>query len=143
MPSRPIERGCPGPGLLAHVLVNKYVDHLPLYRQSLIYAREGVDLDRSTMADWLGKATALLGTLADSIAKRVKDGASLFADDTPLKISSPGNKKAKIGRIGAYVRNENPCSNLFPPCVWYQFTVDRKGEHPASAGESHMGFELI
>lgn len=86
MPSRPIERGRPGPGLLAHVLVSKYADHLPLYRQSQIYAREGVDLDRSTMADWVGKSTALLEPLADVIAKRVKEGAALFADDTPLKM---------------------------------------------------------
>ncbi|MGE4611249.1 MAG: transposase, partial [Paracoccaceae bacterium] len=84
LPSRPIERGRPGPGLLAHVLVSKFADHLPLYRQSQIYAREGVDLDRSTMADWVGKSTALLEPLAEAIAKRVKDGAALFADDTPL-----------------------------------------------------------
>jgi len=64
MPSRPIERGRPGPGLLAHVLVSKYADHLPLYRQSQIYGRDGVELDRSTMADWVGKSTALLEPLA-------------------------------------------------------------------------------
>ncbi len=95
MPSRPIERGRPGPGLLAHVLVSKFADHLPLYRQSQIYAREGVDLDRSTMADWVGKSTALLEPLAEAIAKRVKDGTSLFADDTPLKMLAPRNKKKK------------------------------------------------
>ena len=95
LPSRPIERGRPGPGLLAHVLVSKYADHLPLYRQSQIYAREGVDLDRSTMADWVGKSTALLEPLAEAIAKRVKDGAALFADDTPLKMLAPGNKRPK------------------------------------------------
>ena len=66
--------------------VSKYADHLPLYRQSQIYAREGVDLDRSTMADWVGKSTALLEPLADAIAKRVKESTSLFADDTPLKM---------------------------------------------------------
>lgn len=60
MPSLPIERGKPGPGLLAHVLVAKYCDHLPLYRQSDIYAREGIELSRSTMADWIGKASALM-----------------------------------------------------------------------------------
>ena len=86
MPSRPIERGRPGPGLLAHVLVSKFADHLPLYRQSQIYAREGVDLDRSTMADWVGKSTGLLEPLAEAIAKRAKGGTSLFADDTPLKM---------------------------------------------------------
>jgi len=67
LPSRPIERGRPGPGLLAHVLVNKYADHLPLYRQSGIFERDGIDIDRSTLADWVGKSTALLEPLADAI----------------------------------------------------------------------------
>ena len=122
LPSRPIERGRPGPGLLAHVLVSKYADHLPLYRQSQIYAREGVNLDRSTMADWVGKSTALLEPLAEALAKRVKTGSSLFADDTPLKMLAPGNKKTKTARIWAYVRDERPWSGQSPPCVWYQFT---------------------
>ena len=140
MPSRPIERGRPGPGLLAHVLVNKYADHLPLYRQSQIYAREGVDLDRSTLADWVGKSTALLEPLADAIAKQVKAGSALFADDTPLKMLAPGNKKTKTARIWAYVRGERPWSNKSPPCVWYQFTVDRKGEHPVKHLSGYQGW---
>ena len=74
LPSRPIERGRPGPGLLAHVLVSKYADHLPLYRQSQIYGREGIDLERSTLADWMGKATALLAPLAEAIATHVRAG---------------------------------------------------------------------
>ncbi|MBV1897205.1 MAG: IS66 family transposase [Rhodobacteraceae bacterium] len=139
LPSRPIERGRPGPGLLAHVLVSKYADHLPLYRQSQIYAREGVDLDRSTMADWVGKSTALLEPLAEAIAKRVKDGAALFADDTPLKMLAPG-KKTKTARIWAYVRNERPWSGQSPPCVWYQFTVDHKGEHPVKHLSGYQGW---
>jgi transposase len=140
LPSRPIERGRPSPGLLAHVLVSKYADHLPLYRQSQIYAREGVDLDRSTMADWVGKSTALLEPLADAIAKRVKDGAALFADDTPLKVLAPGNKKTKTARIWAYVRDERPWSGKSPPCSWYQFTVDRKGEHPVKHLSGYQGW---
>ena len=74
-------------------MFRKFADHLPLYRQSQIYAREGVDLDRSTMADWVGKSTGLLEPLAEAIAKRAKGGTSLFADDTPLKMLAPGNKK--------------------------------------------------
>ena len=139
-PSRPIERGRPGPGLLAHVLVSKYADHLPLYRQSQIYAREGVDLDRSTMADWVGKSTALLEPLAGAIAKRVKDGMALFADDTPLKMLAPGNKKTKTARIWAYVRDERPWSGKSPPCSWYQFTIDRKGEHPVKHLSGYQGW---
>ena len=140
LPSRPIERGRPGPGLLAHVLVSKFADHLPLYRQSQIYARERVDLDRSTMADWVGKSTALLEPLAEAIAKRVKSGSSLFADDTPLKMLAPGNKKTRTARIWAYVRDERPWSGQSPPCVWYQFTVDRKGEHPVKHLSGYQGW---
>ncbi|HZA66153.1 MAG TPA: transposase, partial [Geminicoccaceae bacterium] len=83
LPSRPIERGRPGPGLLAHVLVGKFADHLPLYRQSRIFERDGIDLDRSTLAEWAGKATALLEPLADAIGRHVLDGQAIFADDTP------------------------------------------------------------
>jgi transposase len=132
MPSRPIERGRPGPGLLAHVLVSKYCDHLPLYRQSQIYEREGIDLDRSTMADWVGKSTALLEPLADVIGKHVRKGQALVADDTPVKLLSPGNKRTKTVRVWAYVRDERPWDGPAPPCAWYQFTIDRKGEHPVS-----------
>ena len=80
LPSRPIARGRPGAGLLAHVLVSKYADHCPLYRQSGIYEREGGDLDRSTLADWVGRSTALLEPLADAIARHVRAGQAIFAD---------------------------------------------------------------
>jgi transposase len=134
LPSRPIERGRPGPGLLAHVLVSKYADHLPLYRQSQIYAREGVDLDRSTMSDWVGRATALLEPLADLIGRMVRQGAAIFADDTPVKMQASGNKKTKTARVWTYVRDERPWAGQSPPCAWYRFTIDRRGEHP----ENHL-----
>ncbi|MEO0831390.1 MAG: IS66 family transposase, partial [Pseudomonadota bacterium] len=139
LPSRPIERGRPGPGLLAHVLVSKYADHLPLYRQSQIYAREGIDLDRSTMADWVGRSTALLEPLADEIGRIVRRGNALFADDTPVKMQAPGQKKTKTARVWTYVRDERPWSGQSPPCAWYQFTVDRKGEHPVSHLAGYKG----
>ena len=97
LPSRPIERGRPGPGLLAHVLVAKYGDHLPLYRQSQIFEREGIDLDRSTLADWVGKSTALLEPLADAIGRHVLGGPAIFADDTPIKLQAPGNGQHQDG----------------------------------------------
>ena len=140
LPSRPIERGRPGPGLLAHVLVSKYADHLPLYRQSQIYAREGVDLDRSTMADWVGRSTALLEPLADAIGRMVRRGDTLFADDTPVKMQAPGQKKTKTARVWTYVRDERPWSGSSPPCAWYQFTIDRKGEHPSNHLEGYKGW---
>ena len=140
LPSRPIERGRPGPGLLAHVLVSKYADHLPLYRQSQIYAREGIDLDRSTMADWVGRSTALLEPLADAIGRIVRRGDALFADDTPVKMQAPGHKKTKTVRVWTYVRDERPWSGSSPPCAWYQFTIDRKGEHPVSHLAGYKGW---
>jgi transposase len=88
LPSRPIERGRPGPGLLAHVLVSKYADHCPLYRQSGIYERESINLDRSTLADWVGKSSALLEPLAEAIGRHVRAGQAIFADDTPLKMQA-------------------------------------------------------
>ena len=140
LPSRPIERGRPGPGLLAHVLVSKYADHLPLYRQSQIYAREGIDLDRSTMADWVGRSTALLEPLADAIGRIVRGGDALFADDTPVKMQVPGTKKTKTARVWTYVRDERPWSGQSPPCAWYQFTIDRKGAHPVSHLSGYKGW---
>ena len=137
LPSRPIERGRPGPALLAHVLVSKYADHLPLYRQSQIYAREGIDLDRSTMADWVGRSTALLEPLADAIGRIVRQGNAIFADDTPLKLQAKG--KCITARVWAYVRDERPWMGQAPPCAWYQFSIDRKGEHPVSHLPGYKG----
>jgi transposase len=140
LPSRPIERGRPGPGLLAHVLVSKYADHLPLYRQSQMYAREGIELERSTLTDWVGKATALLEPLADLIGRHVRQGPALFADDTPVKLLSPGNKRTKTARAWAYVRDERPWNGQAPTCAWYQFTRDRKGHNPASHLSGYRGW---
>lgn len=86
-------RGRPGPGLLAHVLVSKYADHLPLYRQSQIFDREGLDLDRSTLADWVGKTTALLEPLADAIGRHVLSAEAIFADDTPISMLGPWDRQ--------------------------------------------------
>jgi transposase len=134
LPSRPIERGRPGAGLLAHVLVSKYADHLPLYRQSQIFARENIDLDRSTLADWVGKSAMLLEPLADAIGAHVKAGQALFADDTPVGMQMPGAGKTKTARIWAYVRDERAWDGAGQPACWYQFTADRKGHHP----ENHL-----
>ena len=130
LPSRPIERGRPGPGLLAHVLVSKYADHLPLYRQSQIFARDGVDLERSTLTDWVGKSTALLAPLADAIGRHVLAGQAIFADDTPVKLLAPGAGKTKTARFWAYGRDERPWAGDAPPAAWYRFSPDRKGAHP-------------
>ena len=107
-PSRPIERGLAGPGLLAHVLVAKYADHLPLYRQSEIYAREGIDLDRSTLADWVGAASHFLAPLVDQLRQACARGLKLHADDTPVPVLAPGTGKTKTARLWTYVRDDRP-----------------------------------
>jgi len=140
LPSRPIERGRPGPGLLAHVLVSKYGDHSPLYRQSQIFKREGIDLDRSTLADWVGKSTALLEPLAGAIARHVLAGPALFADDTPVKMLAPGSGKTKTARLWAYVCDERPWVGEAHPAAWYQFSRDRKGAHPREHLAIYTGF---
>jgi transposase len=128
--SRPIERGMAGPGLLAHVLVSKYADHLPLYRQAEIYARDGVELDRSTLAEWVGGCSRLLEPLVEALRRHVMSAAKLHADDTPVPVLAPGNGKTKTGRLWTYVRDDRPWGDKTPPAVWYAYTPDRKGEHP-------------
>ncbi len=140
LPSRPIERGRPGPGLLAPVLVSKYGDHSPLYRQSQIFKREGIELDRSTLADWVGKSTALLEPLADAIARRVLAGQALFADDTPVKMLAPGTGKTRTARLWAYVRDERPWAGEAHPAAWYRFSPDRKGARPREHLANYTGF---
>jgi transposase len=129
-PSRPIARGLAGPGLLAHVLVSKYTDHLPLYRQAEIYAREGVDLDRSTLADWVGQSSALLAPLVNTIRCHVLAADKVHADDTPVPVLCPGRGTTKQGRLWTYVRDDRPAASALPPAVWFAYSPDRKGEHP-------------
>ncbi len=129
-PSRPIERGIAGPGLLAQILVAKFADHLPLYRQSVIYNRDGVDLDRALLASWVGAASALLRPLVDAIRRHVLAASKLHADDTPIQVLSPGNGKTKTARLWTYVRDDRPAGDTTPPAVWFAYTPDRKGIHP-------------
>ncbi|MBL4558166.1 MAG: IS66 family transposase [Rhodobacteraceae bacterium] len=120
--------------------MSKYADYLPLYRQSTIFQRGGIDLDRSTLADWVGKSAELLEPLADAIGRHVRAGQALFADDTPIKMQAPGNGKCKTARVWTYVRDERPWLGQAPPAAWYQFTVDRKGTHPAEHLAKYKGW---
>ena len=151
-PSRPIDRGLPGPGLLAHVLVSKYGDHLPLYRQSQRYAREGVELDRSTLADWVGASAKLLTPLIGTLRDYVLSAAKLHADDTPVPVLEPGRGKTKTGRLWTYVRDDRPAGSTDPPAVWFAYSPDRKGEHPVRhlqpfsgvlQADAYAGFEQL
>lgn len=127
---RPIERVIARPGLLAHVLVAKFADHLPLYRQAVIYARDGVDLDRALLTSWVGAASVLLRPLVDAIRRHVLTSAKLHADDTPISVLTPGNGKTKTARLWTYVRDDRPSGDTTPPAVWFAYTPDRKGIHP-------------
>jgi transposase len=140
MPSLPIERGQPGAGLLAHVIVGKYCDHLPLYRQSGIYAREGVELDRATLADWVGKTAALVSPLVEAVAQHLMAAEKLHVDDTPVPVLAPGTGKTKTGRLWVYLRDERPYGGEAPPAVIYRYSPDRKGEHPRAQLAKFRGF---
>jgi transposase len=151
-PIRPIDRGVPGPGLLAHVLVSKYADHLPLYRQSGIYARQGVELERSTLADWVGSAAMLLDPLVKALRDHVLAAEKLHADDTPVPVLQPGRGTTKTGRLWTYVRDDRPAASTTPPAVWMQYTPDRKAIHPAEhlarfsgilQADGYAGFERL
>jgi len=140
MPALPIERGRPGPGLIAHVLVSKYCDHTPLHRQAGIYAREGVDLDRSTLADWVGQAVFLLTPLAEAIGHHIRAGAALHADDTTVPVLAPGLGKTKTGRLWVVVRDERPWGSDVPPAAFYRYSADRKGVHAQALLGNCRGF---
>ena len=129
-PGRPIQRGLAGPGLLAHVMVGKFADHLPLYRQSVIYAREGVELSRGLLASWVGATSALLRPLVDALQYYVLAATKLHADDTPIPVLAPGNGKTKTARLWTYVRDDRPSGSMEAPAVWFAYSPDRKGIHP-------------
>jgi transposase len=129
-PVLPIERGRPGPALLTHVLIGKYCDHLPLYRQADIYAREGVALSRSTLAGWVGRAAFELKPLVEAVAAHVLSAEKIHGDDTPVPVLAPGTGKTATGRLWAYVRDDRPFASEAAPAVFYCYSPDRKGIHP-------------
>jgi transposase len=129
-PSRPLERALPGAGLLTQVIVAKYADHCPLYRQAAIYRRCGVDLDRATLAQWVGGVARLVAPLVDVLGRYVRAAGKVHADDTSLPVLDPGRGKTKTGRLWTYVRDDRPSGSRDPPAVWYRYSPDRKSEHP-------------
>lgn len=129
-PSRTIERGIAGPGLLAHIAVSKFADHQPLYRQSVISARQGVELDRSTMARWLGICGALVHPLVAALHRYVLATRKVHTDDTPMPVLSPGNGQTKTGRLWVYVRDDRNAGSAAAPAVWFAYSPNRQGQHP-------------
>ena len=129
-PARLIEGGLPTEATVAQVLVSKYADHLPLYRQAQIYARQGVNLDRSTLADWVGRAAFLLRPVHERLLDRLKASSKLFADETTAPVLDPGRGRTKTGQLWAYVRDDRAWGGADPPGVAYVYAPDRKAERP-------------
>jgi transposase len=129
-PERPIDGGMATEALIAHVLISKYADHLPLYRQAQILARHGIDLDRSTLCGWVGRACWWLRPLYDLLVRTVLSSNKLFADDTPLPVLDPGRGRTKTGRLWCYARDDRPWCGPAPPAVAYIYSEDRKAAHP-------------
>ena len=138
-PSLPIRRGRAGAGLLAHVLVSKYGDHLPLHRQAEIYAREDIDLSRSTLADMVGQSARLLRPLLDALGRHVMAGERVHADDTVVPVLEPGLGRTRTARLWTYVRDDRPFAGPDPAAVLYRYSPDRKGEHPRAHLASFRG----
>ncbi len=136
-PSHPIARGRAGPALLAHVLFSKYGLHLPLNRQSAAYAREGIELDVSTLADWVGAAAATLMPLIEAIQTHVFAGERIHADDTTVPVLAKG--RTRTGRLWTYVRDDQPFGGHDPPAAAFFYSRDRGGEHPQLHLASYTG----
>ncbi len=131
-PPRLIEGGLPTEALVAHVIVAKYADHAPLYRQAQIYARQGIDLDRSTLADWVGRGAWWLRPLHARLLDELRASPKLFADETTAPVLDPGRGRTKTGQLWAYARDDRPWSGPAPPAVAYVYAPDRKAERPAA-----------
>src|SRR6059058_1677861 len=131
-PERPVTGGMATEALLAHVLVAKYADFLPLYRQAGIFARQGVDLDRSTLCDWVGRACWWLEPLWRLLRRHVMSSTRIFADDTTLPVLDPGRGRTKTGRLWGYAIDDRPWGGATPPAAVFLYAEDRRGEHPAA-----------
>ena len=134
-PERPIAKGLATPGLIAQVLVGKYCDHTPLYRQARIFARQGARIERSTLAGWVGGACWWLEPLQARLAAHLFASTKLFADDTPIPVLDPGRGRTKTGRLWVYARDDRPWAGPEPPAAVYIYSPDRRAERPAS----HLG----
>ncbi|SMX56528.1 Putative transposase [Bradyrhizobium sp. ORS 285] len=131
-PERSIAGGLATPALLSHVLISKYCDHLPLYRQSQIFDRHGVALCRSTVAGWVGGACWWLEAVHKRLCKNMFASNHLFADDTPIPVLDPGRGRTKTVRLWVYAREQRPWSGPEPPAAIYLFAPDRKAERPVA-----------
>ena len=144
MPSRPIPKNFVGPALMAHILCCKYGYHLPLYRQSQMFANEGIDLSGSLMAGWVGKCSKLLERPSDAIRDHVFGGPAIFMDDTTVMLLEKGKGRGKskptTARLWVYTRDKTPWASTSPPVVWYQFSTSRGADYPSKHLAPYEGF---
>lgn len=128
-----------GASVIAHVLVSRFCDHTPLYRQTQIYAREGVEIPRSTQSEWVGQATTLLNPLIEAVVRYVLAPGKLHADDTPVPVLCPGRGTTKTGRLWVYVRDDRNSGDPSPPAVLFRYSPDRKAVYPNKHPQSFSG----
>ncbi|MGI4793734.1 MAG: IS66 family transposase, partial [Janthinobacterium lividum] len=138
-PERVLAGGLATPGLIVHVLVSRYCDHLPLYRQSRIFARHGLEISRSTLSGWIGAACWWLEALHERLVAHVMAGDRVFADDTPLPVLDPGRGRTKTGRLWAYTRDDRSYGSNVPPAVVFHYAPDRTGARPAEHLKAFRG----
>jgi transposase len=139
-PELPIERGRPGPGLIANIAVSKFCDGLPLYRQSVILAREGIEIDRATLADWLGHAAWWLSPLAVLIGQYIMRSPVIHTDDTTIKVLAPGHGQTRTARFWVYAVDPRIWAGVGPPAAFYRYSPDRDGERPREHLAGFSGF---
>jgi transposase len=151
-PSNAIDKGKAGAGMLAHILVQKYCNHLPFYRQSQMYMREGVEIARSTLTSWAGQCARLLELLVQELRKEVFSSTHIHGDDTPVKVLAPNTGKTKIGRMWVYLRDGRAYRDKAPPAIIYFYSPDRKGERPREHllyfkgvlhADAYAGYDII
>jgi transposase len=138
-PERIIAGGLATPALLSHVLISKYCDHIPLYRQSQIFARQDIHLERSTLAGWIGGACWWLEALHERLGQQVLASDHLFADDTPLPVLDPGRRRTKTGRLWVYARDQRGWAGPDPPAAYYIYEPDRRAERPREHLHNYKG----
>ena len=138
-PARLIASGLPTEATVAHVLVSKYADHLPLYRQAQIYGRQGINLDRSTLADWVGRAAWHLRPVHERLLAHIRASQKIFADETTAPVLDPGRGRTKTGQLWAYARDDRPWGGADPPVVAYVYAPDRKAERPKAHLDGFRG----
>ncbi|WP_133523182.1 IS66 family transposase [Buttiauxella sp. JUb87] len=139
MPPKPIDRSYAGAGVLSHILVAKYADHIPLHRQSVIYARQGVELSRSTLERWVDAMADKLRPLYDELNRYVLQPGKVSTDDTTVNLLAPGNGKCKTSRVWVYVRDDRRAGSQMPPAAWFAWSADRKGIHPQAHLAEYSG----